>query len=347
MSVRPAEWLQGPWSVDLHSVSIATYSTLALENISYPGWIISYVKEGEVSTGTGGEEHRLRSGDVMLHPPLLPFWERSSKKGTHYWMHATLHGSSRQIDPFRLLRVFPVVTVPDPAGFETVFHQLLRVWENKEQAYWDLKISSRVLQLAESILEGWERAGSPPRSEHYDSANDRFAGLIGQMSHRLREKLAREDLAALAGLSPNYLDRAFERRYGLTPMQMLRDLRLKRSRQLLERTDLTLDAIADECGLTDAPYLCRQFKRAFGAGGESLRDNERRGVNRTRSGVSASLRDRGSPNRMKEESGSSFGTRERSRDDDVGYGQERPHHGRDDEAIRRAGVYRVRAVVLG
>lgn len=275
MSFKPAEWVQGPWSIDLHSVNIAPYATLALDNISYPYWIVSYVKEGDLLTGTGGAEHRVRAGNVMLHPPHLPFSERSEKKGTHYWLHAAVY-CSQHIDLFQLFRISPVVTVPDPERFEAVFRQLLHIWERKDQTYWDIKLTSRMIQLTEMILTGWEQAGSPERSEHYDSTNDRFAGLIGQMSHRLPEKLVRDDLAAIARLSPNYLDRAFEQRYGLTPMQMLRDMRLKRSKQLLERTEETLDSIASQCGMTDAPYLCRQFKRAYGIQPGEYRESVRR-----------------------------------------------------------------------
>jgi AraC-like DNA-binding protein len=47
-------------------------------------------------------------------------------------------------------------------------------------------------------------------------------------------------------------------------MGMLRDMRLKRSKQLLEQTEETLESIAAQCGLTDASYLCKQFKRQYG-----------------------------------------------------------------------------------
>jgi len=263
MPVKPMDWLQGPWSVELHSVNTASYSSLDLKNCLFPNWIISYVKEGDVATGSGEELHRVRPGDVMLHPPNLPFSEQSATRGTHLWMQVAVF-CSQHIDLLQICRIAPVVTIADPGRFETVFGQLQQTWEKKEQPFWNMKITSAVIQLTELILTGWETSGCPERSIAYETPKERFVGMIGYMSLRLQEKLSREELAAVVNLSPNYLDKSFAQRYGHTPMQMLRDMRLNRSRQLLERTEDTLDSIAQQCGMTDAPYLCKQFKRTFG-----------------------------------------------------------------------------------
>jgi len=45
---------------------------------------------------------------------------------------------------------------------------------------------------------------------------------------------------------------------------MLRDLRLKHARHLLETTGQTLEAIAAASGLQDASYLTKVFSQRFG-----------------------------------------------------------------------------------
>ena len=56
-------------------------------------------------------------------------------------------------------------------------------------------------------------------------------------------------------------------------MRMLRDLRLRRARTLLESTDDTLDSIAAACGLGDAAAFSRAFKAHYGlAPGAHRRD---------------------------------------------------------------------------
>ncbi|MCY9659846.1 AraC family transcriptional regulator [Paenibacillus chondroitinus] len=263
MSTKPPEWVEGPWSVQLHSVNRSPYVKLHMENRSFPNWIISYVKTGHVTTGTGGETHTAKAGDVMLHPPGLPFSEHADVGGVHLWMQVSIL-CSHQFDLLMLYRVSPVITLPEPARYEAVFAKLLAEWGNRELSFRDLKITTSMLQLTEMILTGWEKAGNPERSSAYSSSGDRFARLIGQMSMRLEERLTREELASLVCLSANYMDRAFQQQFGLTPMQMLRDMRLKRAKQLLEMSEETLETIAARCGFTDASYLCKQFKKEYG-----------------------------------------------------------------------------------
>ncbi|MFD0670666.1 helix-turn-helix domain-containing protein [Cohnella sp. GCM10027633] len=275
MSTNPIDWAQGPWSVQLQTVSRAPYDRLAIEGRVFPNWIISFVKEGDVTTGTGGETRRVRAGDVMLHPPNLPFSEHADRSGTHLWMQASIR-CAHQFDLLLMCRIAPVVAVPDPAKFEAAFLKLLAVWNDPNATFRDMKLTSGMLVLLEQIMLGWEKAGRPERSEAYQTTGDRFAGLVGQMSARMAERLGRDELAALVSLNPNYLDRAFRKRYGLTPMQMLRDMRLKRAMQLLERGDDTLESIAEDCGMTDASYLCKQFKKQFGLLPSKYRDAVRK-----------------------------------------------------------------------
>jgi AraC-like DNA-binding protein len=263
MKGTPMDWVHGPWTVQLQSINRSSYERLSIKNRIFPHWIISYIKEGEVTTETGGEYHHVRSGEVMLHPPHLPFSEHAERNGTHLWMHASIV-CSQNLDLLQLYRIYPVVSIADPIRYEASFQKLYFLWDNREVSFRELKLTSCMLQLMEQILTDWEKAGRPDRPEAYHSTRDRYARLIGQMSIRLQEKLSRDELAALVRLNANYLDRSFQRQFGLTPMQMLRDMRLQRSKQLLERTDDTLESIATQCGMSDASYLCKQFKKRYG-----------------------------------------------------------------------------------
>ncbi len=46
-------------------------------------------------------------------------------------------------------------------------------------------------------------------------------------------------------------------------LNLLRDMRLRRVRQVLETSDEPLESIAESCGLTDAAYLSRVFIQHF------------------------------------------------------------------------------------
>ena len=72
------------------------------------------------------------------------------------------------------------------------------------------------------------------------------------------------DLAAEAGIHPVYLARAFRQRYGSSPAEYARRLRVEAARELLARCDLSLAQVAVEAGFSDQSHLSHQFRRVVG-----------------------------------------------------------------------------------
>lgn len=72
------------------------------------------------------------------------------------------------------------------------------------------------------------------------------------------------DLGRDLGLSKYYLHRLFGAFEGQTPMEYLRDLRLKNAKKLLQRTSWTVADIAQRCGYESTAYFSNCFKRAVG-----------------------------------------------------------------------------------
>ncbi|MET7336892.1 AraC family transcriptional regulator [Nonomuraea sp. NPDC005650] len=72
------------------------------------------------------------------------------------------------------------------------------------------------------------------------------------------------DLARTLGASPSLLSRRFRDVRGVTPVQYLRGVRLRKARELLTGTDCTLQNIAEQCGYRSAFYLSRVFKAGTG-----------------------------------------------------------------------------------
>ncbi|WP_312172712.1 helix-turn-helix domain-containing protein, partial [Microbacterium sp.] len=58
--------------------------------------------------------------------------------------------------------------------------------------------------------------------------------------------------------------RRFKAEYGATPAAWLARQRVLHAQRLLERSDLALDQIADECGFGSAAVLRQNFARVLG-----------------------------------------------------------------------------------
>ncbi len=81
-------------------------------------------------------------------------------------------------------------------------------------------------------------------AEHYDEA-----APIAAMRER-------------SGLSERAFSRRFAKSTGLTPLQYVHNLRLEEAKHLLERTQLPVEAVAQEIGYEDAAFFSRLFKRS-------------------------------------------------------------------------------------
>ncbi|MBM7568537.1 AraC family transcriptional regulator [Paenibacillus sacheonensis] len=254
-------FFEGGWRVRPSAVAHAYYPSLDIQNIVYPHWVVSFVTDGEVELQAGGVTRHAFSGQVMLHAPHLPFSERSDRGGNHRWFvveAANDHG-------MELLRLYPVgevTTIMDPGKYIQVFDQMLAAWGDKEGAFREMEISSLCQLLLFYLLQSWERGGRTPRSLPASKNDKRFQVLITHINAKLDEKVSREQLAELVHMNPNYLDRIFAEKFRLTPMQLLRELRLRKARRLLEQTELPLSQIAVQCGMGDAAYLNRQFAKS-------------------------------------------------------------------------------------
>jgi transcriptional regulator GlxA family with amidase domain len=88
--------------------------------------------------------------------------------------------------------------------------------------------------------------------------------LQAWIADHLDEDLTVARLAERAGMSERHLARVFRSECGTTPADYVEDLRLEAAKQLLERSDLTVEAIARRVGLSGAAVLHRLFQRRLG-----------------------------------------------------------------------------------
>jgi AraC-like DNA-binding protein len=246
----------------LHQAEESSYPSLDIRDMCRSDWTISHVWSGCVQTTSGSQSFVANRGDVMIHPPQVPFCERSLIAGTHQWMACNIQVWP-QLDLLQRYPVSPVVTLRSPDEYSRVFRELGSVWKDSTAPLRDVRLLSLTSQLLSAIVQSWQAGGGAPRPASLQN-DGRFADVIAHMTQNLHRHISRDELARVAHLHPGYFDRVFRVHYGMAPMQMLRDLRLRRAQDLLESTSQTLGAIAHACGVGNASQLSRAFRMRFG-----------------------------------------------------------------------------------
>ena len=97
-----------------------------------------------------------------------------------------------------------------------------------------------------------------------DVPSSALAPLLDWARARLNRPLTLGLLAREADITTRTLTRRFAAELGMPPLQWLTSERVRRAQQLLENTDLSVEEIAEQCGLGTAANLRIHFVRQAG-----------------------------------------------------------------------------------
>jgi AraC-like DNA-binding protein len=76
--------------------------------------------------------------------------------------------------------------------------------------------------------------------------------------------LSLEEMATAARVSPGHLARVFRERFSVGPVAAVELIRLARAATLLQRSTLTVGAVASACGFVNPFHFSRRFRTAYG-----------------------------------------------------------------------------------
>jgi len=94
------------------------------------------------------------------------------------------------------------------------------------------------------------------------------AGAVRRVCSYIKEHIGqdmtRDQLAAIAYVSPDYLSHIFREHLGDSLTNYILDQRIRRAKEMLRHTDQSIRDIALTCGFQNISYFAKQFKRATG-----------------------------------------------------------------------------------
>ena len=86
--------------------------------------------------------------------------------------------------------------------------------------------------------------------------------------------ISMDNFSYYTGLHRSSIYRFFEREYGKSPTEYIRDFRLSKALSILENTDMPINAVAISCGFNDMSYFSKIFKNKYGfSPGEARKKN--------------------------------------------------------------------------
>lgn len=95
------------------------------------------------------------------------------------------------------------------------------------------------------------------------SRSDLVDKVILYIGQHYKEEINLSELAGEFFVVPTYLAKRFKEKKNCTVMQYLENMRLKKARELLESSPLSISDIAMMVGYNDPNYFARSFKKVY------------------------------------------------------------------------------------
>ena len=104
------------------------------------------------------------------------------------------------------------------------------------------------------------------------SVNDRLLSYIDKNCHI---KLSVGELAKMCGYTPEHFSRIFKSYTGKSPVEYILGARIERTKELLRKTDKTIEVIVGECGFSNRTAFFKKFTAAVGLTPLQYRKNQK------------------------------------------------------------------------
>jgi AraC-like DNA-binding protein len=100
----------------------------------------------------------------------------------------------------------------------------------------------------------------------------KISKVVDTINNNFHKELRITDLAYSVNLSRTRLFKLFKEELGLSPKQYLRILRIRKGKELLEKSRKSIKEIAHQVGYNDGTHFMRDFKRIYKVSPSQYRD---------------------------------------------------------------------------
>lgn len=150
----------------------------------------------------------------------------------------------------------PLIAVGDDCELIEGFQFIYKLVEHQSRGFQSL-IAAKGFEIAVRV----HARALGPSSSQLDATISR---VCRHFAESLEQPIDLPQYAISLHMSYSTFRRSFKQQTGLAPNQYLLDLRIQRSRQLLQSTSMSIQAISDACGFDGVAYFSRYFRKRVG-----------------------------------------------------------------------------------
>ncbi len=271
---------QSPIVPYVREAEIAARSPWKLPERRLLDYLLVYVQEGRCLFSVDGVGHRLGAGDFCLIQPgecctlegldatITPFAhfdvffnprrrESFPPRPGQTDLTPFLHLLQPKLNDLAEIAIPTQFTPSEPEHFSSILKAMIHSWHDPSPLgqFESQKLGTQLVFCLLQDFGHWSpRIGQPTALDWFES----------YLSLHLAEPLRVRDMARQGGFSPSRFQTMVRQAFGMPPHQFLTQMRVRHAWDLLERADLTLEAIAQYCGFSDVQHFTKTFKQQTG-----------------------------------------------------------------------------------
>lgn len=235
-------------------------------------YLFFMVLEGEGTLTCGGRTYSLKQGDCAYVDCRTDYAHSCSEtlwklKWVHFYgpNMSGIHGKYLERGGK------PVFTPADSAVFEELLDRIYEIAASNTYIR-DMQIFEKLTALLTLLMEqswsgGEDTTGRNPRERESRRASykkQNLQALKEYLDSNYASRITLDLLAERFFINKFYLTRIFKEQFGESVTEYLLQVRITRAKQSLRFTDKSIEEIAHECGMHDANYFSRSFKKVEG-----------------------------------------------------------------------------------
>jgi AraC-like DNA-binding protein len=226
----------------------------------YQGYLFQYTLDGYGIYERQGRQYKLSSGKAFFitFPEDSKYYFPFQDHPDHEWTYFYLHFSGPAVEPFfrRIMEVSgPIMELEINSLPIRLFFELFDTLHSQQQLE-RYAGSEWLYRFMIALLRSVEFPPTRKLSPH-------VAAAMEWIKKNYANQVNLEGMSREIGVSYPHLTRQFCKDQGITPIQFLTHIRLQHGMQLLLKSNLSIEKIAEDCGFSCANYFTKVFKKVF------------------------------------------------------------------------------------
>ncbi len=220
-----------------------------------------YICKGECEITINGQNLHPVAGQMVFIPQnsVVSCHMVGGKELKKFWCHFY---SNPRCDVNDLFNCEYCVTAKDDEYLKTLFEQLCLT----QNALTPIGQAHNQQILTCLLMYYLEQADAQAKTmlPNLKQANISIRAVEDYILNHMWKEITLQDLADLSHLHPNYFSKCFKQIYGISPIQFVHSVKLKKIKELLADTGLPIGTVASKCGFHDIYYFSNFFKKYQG-----------------------------------------------------------------------------------